>query len=201
MPRSKEEFERIKEKRRNEIIKAATYIFAFNNYQSVTTDTITNAVKCSHGLFYHYYKSKEQLFVEVVNSAINMAKTIVDFKNISLQNAKESLRTILNSVLSVTVEKDNYATCCLYLLLNLRLQVLNVDENEEIQKKCVLALNKIHQLIEKGQEENSINNSNPDELTICLIALLEGLLYNRLMVGASSFCCPSVDILMRIVER
>ena len=56
MPNSKEEFNKIKEKRRNDIIKAATYTFAFNNYQSVTTDSITKVTqKTSNPLInYHY---------------------------------------------------------------------------------------------------------------------------------------------------
>ena len=200
MPKSKEEFERIKERRRNDIIKAATYIFAFNNYKSVTTDSITNELKCSHGLFYHYFKNKEELFNEVVTSAIATAKKLVDFNLFNVSNAREALQNALNCVLETTKDKDDYHSCCLYLLLNLRLQINNINENQETRKKCVLALNKLHQIIERGQKEKSIKEYNANELTICLIALMEGLLYNRLMVGANNFSCPNVDLIMRIVE-
>lgn len=200
MPKSKEEFERIKEKRRYDIIKTATYIFAFNNYKSVTTDSITNELKCSHGLFYHYFKNKEELFSEVVTSAIATAKELVDFNLLNVDNAKDALENAIRCVLLTTKDKDDYHSCCLYLLLNLRLQINNVNENEETRKKCVLALNKLRQMIERGQKEGSIKDYDAEELTICLIALMEGLLYNRLMVGVNNFKCPSVELIMRIVE-
>ena len=200
VPKSKEEFNKIKEKRRNDIIKAATYTFAFNNYQSVTTDSITNALNCSHGLFYHYFKNKEELFYAVVNSAIATANQLVDFHLLDINTGIEALKMIVDCVLVTTQEKDDYYSCCLYLLLNLRLQVNNVSQNEEIRKKCVLALNKLYDIIVQGQNEGTVSKSNPEELTVCLIALMEGLLYNRLMVGIDHFHCPNTEIIMKIVE-
>ena len=164
MPKSKEEFNKIKEKRRNDIVKTATYIFAFNNYKSVTTDSITDTLKCSHGLFYHYFDNKEDLFNEVVSSAIKTTSRIVDFRTINQSSGKDSLRTAVKSVLDATKEKDDYYSCCLYLLLNLRLQINNVNQNEETRKKCVLATNKLFEMVKKTLEEE--NNDRREKLQL-----------------------------------
>ena len=77
MPKTKEQFEKIKQERMNEILNHSLYLFALHGYDGVTTDEIAKAVGCSHGLLYHYFGSKEDLFQEVVNNvAIKIDETI-----------------------------------------------------------------------------------------------------------------------------
>ena len=200
MPKTKEQCQLIKDKRRKEILVAATSIFAFNNYQSVTTDTITKSLKCSHGLFYHYYKNKEDLFNDVVDTAIDVIKNLIDFSEVNNLSAKDALRKIFGHVLELMAGKDDYINSCLYILFNLRLQIDEVPQTEECLQKCQLASNKVRKLIELGQKEGTILEGDPSEYTISLIALIKGLLYNRLMVGSAKFCCPNINTVMNLVE-
>ncbi|MBO5714066.1 MAG: TetR/AcrR family transcriptional regulator, partial [Clostridia bacterium] len=55
----------IKEKRKEKIISSALKVFCEKGYQSATVDDITKKAKCSHGLFYHYFDNKKQLFEQV----------------------------------------------------------------------------------------------------------------------------------------
>ena len=66
MPKSKEQFEQIKQERIKQIFHYALYLFALRGIDGVTTDEITRAAGCSHGLLYHYFGSKEELFQKVV---------------------------------------------------------------------------------------------------------------------------------------
>lgn len=62
MPRTKDQFQEIKENRRTEILKASLPLFSLQGYDAVKIDDITKSCGCSHGLFYHYFTSKEDLF-------------------------------------------------------------------------------------------------------------------------------------------
>jgi AcrR family transcriptional regulator len=50
------------------IIKTAFKLFLLNSFRDVTMQEIVKATKLSKGAFYHYFKSKEELFLEVVEN-------------------------------------------------------------------------------------------------------------------------------------
>ncbi|MBE5737244.1 MAG: TetR/AcrR family transcriptional regulator [Clostridiales bacterium] len=48
--------------RKNQLMISALKIFCEKGYQSATINDIVKKAKCSHGLFYHYFKNKKELF-------------------------------------------------------------------------------------------------------------------------------------------
>lgn len=201
MPKNKIQNEKVKEKRRNEIIVTATKIFAFNNYSSVTIDDITNQLKCSHGLFYHYFENKEDLFIVVMKEAIEVAKKHVYSSAKEETCAIEQIRSIVRTTLRITQEKNEYHVACLYLLFNLRLQVNDVPQKEECRASCVAATDKMVQLIAEAQRDGAAYDDDAGELVLALVSLLKGLFFNRIMVGHQKFICPDPQIIMRLVEK
>ena len=62
MPKTKEQFEKIKDSKKKEIVSSALYLFATEGYKATSIDDIMNNVGSAHSLFYHYFASKEELF-------------------------------------------------------------------------------------------------------------------------------------------
>ena len=54
-----------KELKRQQILDGALKVFCEKNVASTTVDDICNKVGCSHGLFYHYYKNKDELLTDL----------------------------------------------------------------------------------------------------------------------------------------
>ena len=183
MPKTKPQCEQIKDKRRKDLIKTATRIFAFENYKSVTIDDITTELNWSHGLFYHYYKNKEQLFIDVMNETIDLARKLIDFKSHKQLSPLEEIRAIFGDIFTLISGTDDYVVSAFHLLFNLRLQTNQVPECDDCRQKCQLAL-----------------QGEPEEYAFSLVALTKGLLYNRLMAGAKHFRCPSIDTVMNLLE-
>jgi AcrR family transcriptional regulator len=50
------------------ILKIAFKLFIQKNFKDVTMQDIVRETKLSKGAFYHYFESKEQLFIEVINT-------------------------------------------------------------------------------------------------------------------------------------
>ena len=48
--------------RKNDLIVSALKMFCKKGYHSTTINDIVKKAKCSHGLFYHYFKNKKELF-------------------------------------------------------------------------------------------------------------------------------------------
>ena len=76
MPKTEEQLLRLKETRRAGIVVAALKVFCEKGYDGATINDIVKKAKCSHGLFYHYFASKKELFQAVME---NRGKNMMDF--------------------------------------------------------------------------------------------------------------------------
>lgn len=66
-PKNDEQFKIIRDQRYEEISSAALKIFARKGFAATKISDITLSVNLSHGLFYHYFKSKENIYVSILS--------------------------------------------------------------------------------------------------------------------------------------
>jgi AcrR family transcriptional regulator len=66
-PRNEEQNELIKDERREQILSAALKVFARKGFAAAKISDIVARAGMSHGLVYHYFKSKEELGYAVLN--------------------------------------------------------------------------------------------------------------------------------------
>lgn len=83
MPRSPQENENIRALRREEIFRAAGRVFAKKGFAATKIADIAAEANLSHGLLYHYYRSKEEvysaLFDEILSKRPLMDEAIASF--------------------------------------------------------------------------------------------------------------------------
>jgi len=198
MPKTKDQNAVIKSKRRREIIKCATYIFATTEYKNVTIDGIANEIGCSHGLFYHYFKNKEEVFGAVLENSIVAIKDIINFDEVNKANGSQGLVIVLKRMFHVLQNGTDYENAIFYLFMNLRLQAVKFGDNSVYLKECLRVSDKMNSLIEIAHMEKTLH-SDPMEITICLFAMLKGLFYNRLYVGQKEFICPKIETVLSLL--
>ena len=198
MPKTKEQFEQIRNERINKILETALYLFAMKGYDAINLDEVTKLSGCSHGLLYHYFKGKEELYLAVVNEIVipYMKETTL---GISFdQKAKFVIHDHLEAVLKKIKMVDERNALIIYLYLNIHLQknlfVKKMDERMPM-------FNKTLELIKRGQEEGDFNNHAPEELAISVLSLVKGLAYTRIHIGYKRFRCPNSDIAMRMLYK
>ncbi len=85
MPRTEEQFEEIREKRKKLILETALELFANEGYHNTSISRIANEAKISKGLLYNYFKSKEELLNEILSFGID------EFVNVFDQNKDGNL--------------------------------------------------------------------------------------------------------------
>ena len=66
MPRTKEQFKKIRENTRAKILVSALELFAKKGYSNTSISEIAKSANISKGLAYNYFKSKEMLMQEVI---------------------------------------------------------------------------------------------------------------------------------------
>ena len=65
------------EERKREIVEMAKKLFAEQGYEKTQINDITNALNVSHGLVYHYFKSKSEVFDAVIDSLLEYGSNAV----------------------------------------------------------------------------------------------------------------------------
>ena len=198
MPKTKEQFEQIRNERITKILENALYLFAMKGYDAVNLDEVTKLSNCSHGLLYHYFKGKDELYLATVNEiVIPYMKEIV--KDIDFnQKAKFVTHDILEAVLKKIKAVDDRNALIIYLFLNIHLQknLFGKTKNERM-----LTFLKVLELVERGQKEGDFNSHDPEELAICILSTVKGMSYTRIHIGYKRFKCPNSDIIMRMLYK
>lgn len=65
MPKTTEQFEEIRETRKQQIMDVALQIFAEKGYESTSVSAIASNAGISKGLLYNYFNSKEDLMIQI----------------------------------------------------------------------------------------------------------------------------------------
>lgn len=146
-PAINDRMQREKLRRTDEILQAARRVMLIKNYTGATMDDIAAEAGISKPTIYQYFKTKDQLFVELIeplilNLATRLKSIHSDIENDKYSSGSQIVHDIYN-VYYNTFEKDPD----LYKLFNIFLQVgLNMDMNAEsrvkinnLGKMCFLA--------------------------------------------------------------
>lgn len=200
MPKSKEQFEQIRNERKDTILRSALNLFVLKGYDAVNLDEVTKDAHCSHGLLYHYYKSKEELYQGVIEHIVYPScKTMVECINFD-QKAMFVIHDLLDTVLKVLKSPNDEKAKELYLLLNIHLQKsLKVVKKNEQGHTFIYST--IEDLINRGKLEGDFNDYSSAELSISILSLIKGIAFNRIHIGYKKFVCPHSEVIMEMLLR
>lgn len=99
-PRSKDQFEAMREKSRIKIIKAALNLFAVKGYYGTSIDDVVKQAKVSKGSAYHYFDSKEALLKAVIVQGLSEFESMMGLIE-SQESAAEKLETLIHASFNV----------------------------------------------------------------------------------------------------
>ena len=74
MPKTENQNKKILDIRREEILEAALEEFSRQGYSGTKISDIVRRAGISQGLIYHYYKSKDELYLAVIEKSRDSAK-------------------------------------------------------------------------------------------------------------------------------
>jgi len=112
-PRTKVQFEEIRQKSHENIEKIALELFAIQGYHATTIAQIAEKARISKGLLYNYYKSKEHLLDSVIMKVFDEIMRIVQLSE-NLPAEKQIEQMIIQTINHL---KENITFWRLYLFL------------------------------------------------------------------------------------
>ncbi|MFA6780841.1 MAG: TetR/AcrR family transcriptional regulator [Bacilli bacterium] len=202
MPKTPEQNQQIKDERKARILDTALRLFALRGYDLVVINDITKEAECSHGLFYHYFKNKADLFLELIDIAEKRAlRKRKNEKGLNKVIAIDAIRTIVTHMLD-DIYRDDDSPYFLYMFVNMHLQKtlpLSPKSDNKGPKKPFFYF--LIDLIARGQKEGDVSGGDPKEFAIIYYSIIKGLCYTRLNMNKKSPAKVSPDIIMNLFTR
>ena len=177
MPRTPEQNQEIKDKRRSKILAAAIRVFASKEYDDVAIDDIVKVVGCSHGLVYHYFQTKEQVYRAIFEEIIIPNQAVPPVKQAREKGGYEGLRVLANYMASVVSGGTK--------LFNLAMIWLRMADAKKLDKKTA-DIAKAHNielaikdLVHEGQVDGQVIAGDPEEIADLIYGIFEKKMLKR----------------------
>jgi AcrR family transcriptional regulator len=154
-------------KTRNKIYKNAITLMESNGFENITIEDICNKAGVSVGSFYHYFKSKNDIFFEIYKRADEYFE----------ENVVENLNKD-NSIDQIILYFKYYATYNMITGLDTVKQLYNSNNKQFIEKGRYLQ-KLLKDIVENGQKKSEISSSyTSDYIVEFLFISARGLVYD-----------------------
>ena len=192
-PRTNEQNIKIKDERREQILMNAMKLFGRRGLAATKISDIAQASGFSQGLVYHYFKSKEEVYTELVKRAVDIsAQVLLEMEQAALEPLQK-VRLISETTLKSLSEEEEAAY---YFLLMTQAMVseANPDEAREAINKPSIPFEVMLRVVAEGQKMNQICDRNPVELVTVFWAAVNGLALCKVSMS-DRFVRPDPEIL------
>lgn len=197
MPRTEEQNQQIRDERQEQILQAALKVFARRGMAAAKISDIASEAGLSHGLVYHYFKSKEEMFTTLVKKALQGSALVIQYARQQAGSPLQQLRWMTQMILQNIAGEGAY----LFLIM---IQAFTSDAVPEEVKQMMddeLAFSAIKAtlpLIEAGQQTGEILHDDPEKLAALYYSLIQGLAISKIQWKDCPM--PDADMVLRVLK-
>jgi AcrR family transcriptional regulator len=197
MPRGKQQFDAMRSAAREKISAAGLQLFAYKGLAATSIQEIASLAGISVGLMYHYYKSKEDLFTELVETIVGSAAEATGMMFEADRSPAEKIQMFSRDIVASIAEGEQMSQY--YLLMIHYVLVVDLPEKAaQIREKSFAPLESVKRTILAGQKTGEVKPGDPDEMIVLYFAAIQGLSISKLTMG-DRFVLPSPDLLSNLL--
>lgn len=152
-----------KEERRNEIIETAGKLFEEKGYEQTQVQDIVNEIGVAKGLFYYYFKSKDEVMEELADK---YADAIIDAVNKLIDKDISTFEKI-NRIFQIFIDSAEKKSGIFMGILNVKNGITHERIFFNVGKKMVPL---VTELILSGNDNGECNCSDPKFITEFLVS-------------------------------
>ena len=158
--------------RKEEIIKAASNLFSQKSYHDVTMDQIAGEVGVAKGTIYLYFKSKENLYLGILEHTFETIESILEKEIAKEDPAPLKLKKILRLIFQFYFQNMDV------------LRILTRDETRLIREHFEFTERWRHRriklyrkVLEKGIKEGSFRSANTELMALIIFGLVGSVMF------------------------
>lgn len=195
-PLNEEQLHQIRDERREQIMGAAIKVFARRGIIGTKMSMIAAEAGISHGLLYHYFSSKEELFTTLVEDAMEGAQA-------AMSSVYDLPGTPIEKIRALSTEILDESGAPYFMLIHHARTSEGVPEKvkELIDRHDMNAfIERLLPLFREAQQAKEIVEGSPEELISTYLSVLSGLMVLNAQ-GIEGYRLPDVDMLLRLIAR
>ncbi len=181
-----------KEERRKKILLKGLDLFVSKGFHATKISDISKEVGMSTGLMFHYFDSKEALYIELVN--IGLSNSSININKVD-SSSLEFFETITNSILESIKESKYLAKMFVFMFQASSNDLLTTELRDKIKWDNIKATEKI---ILDGQKDGTIKEGNPTALASAFWFSIYGICQSVLL--DEKIPCPDANWIVDIVK-
>lgn len=197
MARNDEQNQRMRDERREQMLSHARRLFAAKGLAATKISDIADNAGMSQGLLYHYYRSKEEIYTEIIRDAFEKMNAAAQGLAALPVSPREKIRLAIVQLLhSIATSADFAATVLLIAQAGIS-DATPVEAQAIIRAESDIPYAVVARIMREGQRDGSIKPYDADELSLVFWTTIKGLAMHR-AVNGTGFTAPDANILMSI---
>ena len=173
-----------KEARREQVLNTGLDLFVRNGYYGTTTKNIAETLGISQGLMFHYFKSKDELYMELLTELGEGTFNVFNFSELTQMNPLEIFEKMLVAIIE-SFHKHPRSAKYFILVAQTRICTRLTDEIREKIKK--LDTNIFEKLITAGQASGIIRDGDPKSMAGLVFSIIQG-------IAQTYVCLPDIPL-------
>lgn len=198
MPRTKEQFEEMRTASREKIKTSATQLFAQRGFAATNVQEIADLSEISIGLLYKYYKTKDELFGELVGNALAGIENLVEYFS-DFSEPRKTFMNFINLIYQDMIKDDEFSNL-LILMTQAAFANSAIVTQDEITELDVKVLTAMSNLIARGQECGDFCEGDTYAMATQFFATIQGLAIMKITMHGK-FCMPSPSIMQTMLIK
>jgi len=161
---------------RERLLDVATELFARKGYAASTTREIVAAAGVTKPVLYYYFKSKEGIYLELLERAFQRFEAIVDRSVAAKGSVEQRLMHLCDQVFALIVEKIEVVRL-MYSIYYGPPQGAPYFDFDAVHRKLFEA---IKQVVVEGIESKELCNAGPEDMTWAILGAIHVTMENEL---------------------
>jgi AcrR family transcriptional regulator len=196
-PRNEEQNAQIKDERHEQILSAALKVFAAKGFAATKIGDIASRAEVSHGLVYHYFKSKEEIFHALLKRALSTSSSsVTQVERLDIPPI-EKVRVIAQYILK---NIESFEDTAYYFLIVLHAAVMEASQEiAELSEDTAEAVRAMERILVEGQKRGEVIEGEAHDMATAFFSAIQGLAVNKLAV--KGFRMPDAELLVNMVRK
>ena len=172
MPRQSSQNQRIRDDRRQQILRAAAHVFARKGLAATTIADIAQAAGVSHGLAYHYFDSKEDIFAQLIRRAMDGTERLL----LEARSREGTVTSRLHWLIEQMIEGASDSADDLLIVQQAAIsEAVPPEVRELVLQRPPVLVQSLAQLMSEGQRAGELISGDPDQLALLLLSCVQGI--------------------------
>ena len=184
---------KMRDERRERILTQARRLFAANGLNATKISDIAAGVGMSQGLLYHYFSSKEEIFIEIIREAFEKMTTAANALEASPAPPGVKVKHALTQLMRDIGENNDFA-CTVLLIAQAGLSTgIPAEARHILQQQSGIPYAVMARILRAGQQEGTIKLHDAEMLSMLFWTTIKGLALHKAVSGAA-YQSPDVAI-------